>query len=142
MKPTVPESLRKFYEDVAAHREAALSELETHFTNDIHFRDPFRETRGIEAFRKLFDRMFCQYRHVAFSNFVVRGDDESFVLTYEMHLRMILGPTFTTHMMSWGRARDGRIYELTDAFDFTSALVSPVPLVGTLYRRFVNALFL
>src|SRR6185369_6997829 len=107
----------------------------------VHFRDPFRDTQGIEPLRELFVRMFKQYRQVEFTGFSRDGDDQHFVLTYDMHLRMVVGPMFVTRMASVVRARDGKVVDLVDYYDFPSALASPIPLLGALYRKAVNLLF-
>ena len=134
--------VREFYESLSAHREASLTELEALFASDIRFRDPFRDTVGIEPFRELFVRMFKQYRLVEFTDVVAEGDETSFTLRYNMHLRMAVGPTFVTPMASVFRARDGKVCELYDYYDFPSGLVSPIPWLAGTYKKLVNRLFL
>jgi ketosteroid isomerase-like protein len=138
----VAQRLQELYESFPVERENALQRLGELFTDDVHFRDPFRETHGIEPFRELFVRMFRQYRTVEFTGFSREGDDRSFVLTYDMHLRMAIGPTFVTHMASVCRVREGRVAQLVDFYDFPSALASPIPFVAAMYRKTVNLLFL
>lgn len=134
--------LQDFYEALPVERERALDRLGELFARDVHFRDPFRDTHGIEPLRELFVRMFRQYRQVEFTGFSREGDDKLFVLKYDMHLRMAVGPMFVTRMDSVVRGRDGLVSELVDHYDFPSALVSPVPLFGAIYRKAVNLLFL
>jgi hypothetical protein len=138
----LPQRLQAFYESLPVERENALRRLEDIYTSDVHFRDPFRETRGIEALRVLFERMFRQYRQIEFTGFSCDGDGSSFSMTYDMHLAMVVGPTFVTHMATICRARDGRISHIVDSYDFPSALTSPLPLLGAVYRRVVNRFFL
>ncbi len=142
MSAPLAQRLQEFYETLPVERERALDRLGDLFAQDVHFRDPFRDTHGIEPLRELFARMFRQYRLVEFTGFSREGDDSRFVLTYEMHLGMAVGPTFVTQMASVVRARDGRVSDLVDYYDFPSALASPVPLLGALYRKVVNLLFL
>ncbi|MBL9026816.1 MAG: nuclear transport factor 2 family protein [Myxococcales bacterium] len=137
-----PARLQWFYEELAARREGALEHIPQVFTEDVKFRDPFRETTTMAEFIRLFHRLFEQYRHVAFSGFEHTGTDEAYTLTYAMHLRMAVGPTFVTPMASVCRARDGRVHDLHDYFDFPTGLVSPVGLVHRLYRGVVRAVFL
>lgn len=96
----------------------------------------------MEAFRGLFDRLFKQYPSVGFTGFRVTGTDESFTLTYEMHLRIVVGPTFVTPMASVCRTREGRVCEMHDYYDFPSGIASPSGVLRNLYRRAVCALFL
>jgi len=142
MNAPLAQRLQEFYEALPVERERALDRLGDLFADDVHFRDPFRDTHGIEPLRELFARMFRQYRQVEFTGFSRDGDDNRFVLTYDMHLRMAVGPMFVTRMASVVRGRDGRVVELVDYYDFPSALASPIPLLGTLYRKAVNLLFL
>lgn len=134
--------LAAYYASMGKEREPALDRLGDYFHQDIHFVDPFRDTHGMADFRKLFDRMFKQYRVVEFTGFVGHGDDEAFTLRYQMRLKMAVGPVFTTDMVSLCRARDGKVFELVDVYDMTSSLVSPFGLLRRLYRAIINALFL
>ncbi len=139
---TLPERLVAFYEAFGTEREDALVRIGDHFTEDVHFRDPFRETVGMADFRDLFVRMFRRYREVGFTGFRIDGDGAAFTLTYDMHLRMSVGPMFVTPMASVCRARDGKVNDLLDYYDFSSSLVSPFPRIASLYRRATRALFL
>lgn len=139
---TLPSSLQAYYESMAREREPALDRLGDYFSEDIHFIDPFRDTRGLASFRTLFERMFRQYRKVEFTDFRSSGDESSFVLTYDMRLRMAIGPVFTTAMVSVCRARDGKVYELRDYYDFSSSLVSPWKFLARFYQALVRTLFL
>jgi hypothetical protein len=138
----LPQRLQEFYEILPVERENALRRLEDIYTSDVHFRDPFRETHGIEELRVLFERMVRQYRQIEFTGFSCKGDDASFVLTYDMHLAMVVGPIFVTHMASVCRGRDGKVSDIADFYDFPSALTSPLPLLGAIYRKAVNLFFL
>jgi ketosteroid isomerase-like protein len=142
MNAPLAQRLQEFYETFPVERERSLERLDQIYTADVHFRDPFRDTHGIEPLRELFARMFRQYRQVEFTGFSRDGDENRFVLTYDMHLRMAFGPTFVTRMASVVRGRDGRVADLVDYYDFPSALASPVPLLGTIYRKAVSLLFL
>src|SRR5438128_557038 len=103
------DSIRRFYESMSTERERSLDRLGEFFAADIRFVDPFRETHGLDAFRELFVRMFRQYPIVAFTGFRCEGDAQSFTLVYDMHLRMRVGPTFSTPMASVFRVRDGKV---------------------------------
>lgn len=140
--PTPAARVQRYYEELAVEREHALSRLDQLFTDDVLFRDPFRDTRGLAPLRVLFERMFDQYREVDFVDFKCLGDDNAFTLTYTMRLRMAVGPRFSTPMASVFRTRDGKISELTDYYDFMSALVSPLSVAARGYRWLANTFFL
>jgi len=139
---TLQHRVQEFYESLSTDRELSLTALDELFGSDVHFRDPFRETRGIGPFRELFVRMFKQYRFVDFTDVVAEGDETAFTLRYNMHLRMAVGPAFVTPMASVFRARDGKVCELYDYYDFPSGLVSPIPMLASAYKKLVNRLFL
>lgn len=144
MSPTLPPAARLqwFFEEMSRAREASLAHLPLMFTADVAFRDPFRDTRGMDEFRVLFDRLFRQYPEVGFSGFRVTGEGDAFTLTYEMSLRMAVGPTFVTPMASVCRTRHGLVHEMHDYYDFPSGIASPVDALRGLYRSVVRALFL
>ena len=139
---TLPRRLQAFYEQLGTERERSLDRLPELFTLDIHYKDPFRETFGIDAFRELFVRMYKQYRTVDFTEFRADGEERAFTLTYKMHLRMAIGPTFVTPIASICVARGDKVRDLLDYFDFSSSLLSPFPIAAAAYRTLVNALFL
>ena len=138
----VSDRLQTFYESFRTEREGAIARLEEFFTDDVHFRDPFRNTVGIEPLRALFVRMFKQYRVVDFTDFRCKGNEQAFTLTYDMSLKMVIGPTFVTPVASVCVTRGDKICDLADYFDFSSGLLSPIPIAASLYQKAVNALFL
>ena len=142
MRMTLQNRVQEFYESLSTDRELSLAGLEELFASDVRFRDPFRDTLGIGPFRELFVRMLKQYRFVDFTDVVAEGDEAAFTLRYNMHLRMAVGPTFVTPMASVFRARDGKVCELHDYYDFPSGLVSPIPMLASAYKKLVNRLFL
>jgi FAD/FMN-containing dehydrogenase/ketosteroid isomerase-like protein len=141
-RATLPARMQRLYEDLARDRCAALDRLGEVFADDVEFIDPFRHTHGLEGFRALFERMFRQYAHVSFESFTATGEENAFTLTYDMRMRMRVGPEFVTRMASVVVARDGKVSKLVDYYDFPSALVSPFPPAMKLYRRVTRALFL
>jgi hypothetical protein len=49
-----------------------------------------------------------------FTEFCVAGEKGAFTLTYRMHLRIVVEPTFVTPVASVCLARGDRVYELLD----------------------------
>jgi len=131
-----------FYEAMAVERERALERLPDLFTDDIRFRDPFRETTGMEAFRELFTSMFRRYKSVRFTGFSTDVGADGFTSTYDMHLRMAFGPEFTTPFASVYRVSGDKVSELVDYYDFATGLVSPFPLAARAYRAVTRKLFM
>src|ERR1044071_6600732 len=95
----LPARVKAFYERVAVEREAALDEMASLYTSDVHFVNPVVDKRGIGAFLAVWQKALRMYRVFEFSNIVVAGTDEVFSLTYSMNIRFAIGPTFRTEMM-------------------------------------------
>jgi ketosteroid isomerase-like protein len=136
------EGLVLYYEEMGTLRERSLDRLGDFFAEDVDFHDPFRDTHGLPALRRLFERMFKQYTRVRFSDFRGDGDEHRFTLRYAMEMQMMVGPVFVTDMISVFTVRDGKIVDLYDYYDFASSLVSPFPRLRAAYRGAINALFL
>ena len=138
----LPVRLQRFYESLSSLRHENLDRLGELFDPDVVFHDPFRTTRGLGELRRLFERWLDQYPTVGVTDFRTEGTEAHFSLTYHMHMRMAVGPVFTTPMASLCTARDGRVVELRDYYDFASALVSPSPFLRRIYKTAVNRFFL
>lgn len=139
---TLPARVQTFYESLTSEREAALEHLGELFCDDVHFRDPFRDTHGLVELRGVFESWFALYPFVGFRNFTRVGDDHGFALSYDMSMQMRAGPVFTTPIASVCIGRDGKVAEIVDYYDFPTGLVSPVRLARALYRGAVKRLFL
>jgi steroid Delta-isomerase len=120
------------------HREPFLEDLRAHYADDVFFRDPMQQARGLEAFLALNRRMGKGAKSIRFSTRDSTGDDELFYLYWEMTFTPRLGPTLTLEGVSRLRARDRRIYEHLDFWDIGGLLASGIP--GG--QRILRALFL
>jgi ketosteroid isomerase-like protein len=138
----LPDRMQVFYRSIAVERHAALERLDTIFAPEIAFWDPFRETNGIDALKRVFEDWLDRYSTVGFSEFRCHGSGEYFAMTYEMHMRMAVGPMFKTPMVSVCHARDGLLVELRDYYDLASGIASPSTLLLRAYRGVVNKWFL
>src|SRR4051794_1180520 len=104
----LPARVKVFFERVSVERDAALDDLPTLYTSDIHFVNPVVDKRGIGAFLMVWKKALRMYRVFEFSNIVVAGTDEVFSLSYSMDIGFAIGPTFRTEMMTDFRGRDGK----------------------------------
>lgn len=137
----LPERLQRFYEALSIQRHAGLDRLGELFTDDVVFIDPFRATEGLPALWDLFERWLDKYPTIGFTDFRCDGDATCFTLTYFMHMRMAVGPAFSTPIASLCRARGGRVAELRDYYDLMSGMLSPSPALGRIYRHTINRIF-
>lgn len=118
--------------------------LDQHVTTDVHFRDPFNDTRGIEAYRRILDDMLV---HMAGLTIVVTHAglaptrhaqaEARGLLRWEMSGRLV-----ALRDLDWrvsgcsevGFAPDGRVCEHLDHWDAAGQLYEHFPVVGACLR--------
>jgi len=137
---SLPGRIKEFYERVSAERGAALADLPTLYGEDVHFINPVVDQTGLAAFREAWDTALRKYKVFRFHDIEVVGTDEQFSLTYSMTIAFGFGPSFTTDMSTWCRARDGKVVFLRDYFDPLGALVQPMGPLDWCYRRVFGVL--
>lgn len=124
----------RFFETISPTNVAQLSQI---YTDDVFFKDPFNEVRGIEAVTPIFAHMFVQVDAPRFvvTTSVLQGD-EAF-LTWDFLFRMkrfarqeqcIRG---ATHLRF---ASDGRVCLHRDYWDPAEELYEKLPLLGAVMR--------
>jgi limonene-1,2-epoxide hydrolase len=136
----LPARIKRFYERMSREREAALVELPELFTSDVRFQNPVGDYRGLDAFRRQWDRAFSQYKVFAVEGIEHVGDDRTFTMTYSMNIRMAFGPTFRVAMATEFHGRDGKVHAMRDYFDVVGTLVDPFPLVAWAYKKIFSLL--
>lgn len=136
------EKLQRYYEEMGDLRERSLERLGEYFSEDVRFRDPFRDTYGLPALHELFVRWFKRYPTVSFTNFRGAGDDVHFTLRYEMNMRMRFGPWLVAPTASICTAEGGKVVELEDYYDMEGVFVSPFRRVRAARIGMVKAFFL
>ena len=123
-----------FFETIAPD---TVDQLAAVYTDDVYFKDPFNEVRGLPAVTRIFAHMFTQ---VDGPRFVVTGSvlqgDQAF-LTWDFLFRMkrfsddvqcIRG---ATHLKF---AADGRASFHRDYWDAAEELYEKLPLLGSMMR--------
>lgn len=123
-----------FFETIAPD---TVNQLASVYTDDVYFKDPFNEVRGLPAVSRIFAHMFTQ---VDAPRFVVTGrvlqGDQAF-LTWDFLFRMkrfsdevqcIRG---ATHLKF---AADGRANFHRDYWDAAEELYEKLPLLGSMMR--------
>lgn len=116
---------------------AALDQLAQIYTDDVFFKDPFNEVRGLAAVTHIFSHMFEQVDHPRFvvTDRLLQGDQA--FLTWDFLFRMkrfsseeqcIRG---ATHLRF---TADGRANFHRDYWDAAEELYEKLPLLGTIMR--------
>jgi hypothetical protein len=108
-------------------RPEVFAELREIYADDVVFRDPIQEVRGLPAFVEMNERLLGRMRSLAWE---IRGgwDGEgSAVIEWTMRGRPKLGPEFAVEGTSRVRAREGRVYDHRDYWDLGELFASGLP---------------
>lgn len=126
---------RDFFEAFAA---GDLARLDTVYTEDAFFQDPFNAVNGIAAIRGVYARMFDALDDVRFTILDVVADGSGAMLTWDMRYRVKRWRAHEVqriHGASHLRfAPDGRIAYHRDYWDAANELYAKLPVVGALMR--------
>lgn len=123
-----------FFESISADNTARLASI---YTEDVFFKDPFNEVRGIDEVVRIFEHMFVQVDAPRFvvTTHLMQGDQA--FLTWDFLFRIkrfaqkeqcIRG---ATHLRF---AADGRVNFHRDYWDAAEELYEKIPVVSLLMR--------
>ena len=137
-KPACSERLQRVVTFFETLDRAAVARIDTVYANDVWFKDPFNEVKGIAAVTHIFDHMFLQVDQPRFVIIEVVEQGDAAFLTWDFRFRMKRFDT-TTHQTVRGAshlkfAADGRINFHRDYWDAAEELYEKLPLVGSLMR--------
>jgi ketosteroid isomerase-like protein len=116
---------------------ADLASLETLYSADARFKDPFNDVTGVAAIRRIFEHMFDTLEAPRFEivDVVAQGDECFLSWNFRFGARR-LGPG--EHCIHGGShlklAADGRIARHRDYWDAAEELYEKLPLVGAAMR--------
>lgn len=118
----------------------AIEDLRALYTNDMVFRDPIQEVRGIDEFLAMNRRLMRRMRSVEWSVTTAKGDENEVFLEWTMRGTTKLGLKVKVDGMTRARARDGQIYGHRDYWDLGELVASAVPggqrILHTVLSRF------
>lgn len=115
----------------------ALDGLAGVVTDDVRFRDPFNDVRGVEAMRRVLDHMFATCDEARFTVDEVVAEGDVAYLRWTFHCRPKGRRTPLQPITGVSRvvfAADGRASEHVDYWDAAGELYEQVPLLGALMR--------
>lgn len=127
--------LKAYWESLSPE---SLAVLGTVYAPEASFRDPFNEVRGVEAIRRVFERMFETLHDPRFTivETILEGDRAVLVWDFDFRIKSFK-PTVTRriHGLSVVHfAPDGRVAHHRDYWDAAGELYAQLPLVGPLMR--------
>ena len=116
----------------------SVADIGKFYTEDIYFRDPFNEVRGIAPVLHIFSDMFVRLHDPRFTVAETILDDKGAVLIWDFNFRIkTLNPDLPRriHGLSHLRfASDGRVSYHRDYWDVAGELYEQLPLIGSLMR--------
>jgi hypothetical protein len=126
--------LRDFSRRFAALDAGNLQQLGELYSDDVLFRDPLHEVRGMPALRAYFAELYgnVQALHFDFHGFDQTGDGEGYLrwtMTFR-HPRLRGGAPIAvdgcSHLLWWDK-----VYQHRDYFDAGAMLYEHLPLMGS-----------
>jgi steroid Delta-isomerase len=126
--------VRHFFETL---EEKSLGRIDTVYTPDAYFKDPFNEVNGVDAIRHLLAHMFAQVDAPCFVVKDVVCDGNQALLTWDFRFRMRRfnrAPQLIRGASHLRFAADGRVAFHRDYWDTAEELYEKLPFVGGLLR--------
>lgn len=133
--------LKAYWESLAPE---TLADLGTVYAPGVRFRDPFNDVRGLEALRRILERMFESLDAPRFRITETLLEEGRAVLVWDFTYRVKRWKpevTRTIHGLTLVRfAADGRVEEHRDYWDAAGELYAQLPVVGGLMRLLARRL--
>ena len=111
-----------------------LQRLETIFSADVHFKDPFNDVLGLDALRQIFSHMFEQCLDPRFEVMDACRNGDVAYLRWDFHCTLEgRGEVFQLQGLSLVRFdAQGRVFEHIDYWDPAEQVYSRLPVLGWL----------
>lgn len=127
---------------ISAYFEAlspqSLADIDTLYTPNARFKDPFNAVQGVPAIRGIFEHMFQSLHQPRFVVTQQVVDGTQAFLVWEFRFRFKRFDTTTEQVIRGGShlvlAPDGRISDHRDYWDAAEELYEKLPGVGSLMR--------
>lgn len=110
---------------------ASLARFPEFYTEDVWFKDPFNEVRGIAAIQRIFAHMFERTVEPRFVVTEKLADDNSAMLIWEFRYGKGQRIRGVSHLRF---ADDGRVAYHRDYWDAAEELYMKLPVLGALMR--------
>ena len=139
MNPTEPRAavarISAFFEALSPQ---SLALMDTLYTPDARFKDPFNAVQGVPAITGIFEHMFHSLHEPRFVVTQQVVDGAQAFLVWEFRFRFKRFDTTTEQVIRGGShlvlAADGRISDHRDYWDAAEELYEKLPVVGRLMR--------
>ena len=109
-----------------------LVNLSDHVTEDVRFKDPFNDVRGVDAMARVFRHMFENVRDIRFEVHQAMMEDEICLMQWRFQGRLWCGPWTFDGTSALRFAPDGRVAEHIDYWDAAGNFYERLPVIGWL----------
>ena len=113
---------------------ATLDELSSYVTEDVRFKDPFNDVRGVKAMETVFRHMFEALGDVHFQVHQAIAEGDRCLLEWRFDSRLRGRPWRFEGTSALRFAPDGRVAEHIDYWDAAQDFYERLPLIGGLLR--------
>ena len=133
MNPSPVDSLVTFFETV--HLES-IADFPHYYSEDVYFKDPFNEVRGVPAIQRIFTHMFQQVAEPRFTITEQIVDGNSAMLVWEFHYRVAIFGREQKQMIRGASHlkfdAEGKVFWHRDYWDAAEELYARLPVVSLL----------
>ena len=116
---------------------ARLADLDSIYTADARFKDPFNEVQGVAAIRRIFEHMYATLDEPRFAVHERMAQGDQCFLTWDFIFRLRSGRRDELVVRGSSHLRlaaDGRITMHRDYWDVAEELYEKLPVLGALMR--------
>ena len=110
----------------------SLSEISDYVTEDVHFRDPFNETCGVDAMSQVFRHMFDNVKGIKFEIYEMLAEGSVCLMTWRFEGRLSGKPWSFDGTSVIRFSEDGRVNEHIDHWDSGRNFYEHLPFIGWL----------
>jgi hypothetical protein len=132
---TTVENLKRYIEFLEGLDRAGLRDLDGYVTEDVEFRDPFHDTVGSRALRRIFEDMFEKVSDVRFRVEHRASFETGGFFSWSLEGELRGKPWRVDGITEVAFADDGRVRAHIDQWDAASQFYEHFPLIGPLLRR-------
>jgi steroid Delta-isomerase len=123
--------IRAYFEGLT---RADLARIDTIYTPDARFKDPFNEVQGTPAIARIFEHMFDTLDSPRFIVHQAVQDGAQCFLTWDFRVQRAGGEMTIRGASFLLLAADGRIADHRDYWDAAEELYEKLPVLGALMR--------
>ena len=109
-----------------------LANLSDHVTDDVRFKDPFNDVRGVDGMARVFRHMFDNVRDISFEVHRAMMEDDVCLMQWRFQGRLGCAPWAFDGTSALRFAPDGRVAEHIDYWDAAGSFYERLPFIGWL----------